>query len=64
MNLHHDALVRVADGQKYLILRNDGDVRTPRLVVEGGAERAGQPARAFGDDRPGRTEARAAREAA
>lgn len=55
MNLHHDALVLVADGQKYLILRNDGDVRAPRLVVEGGAERAGQPARAFGDDRPGRS---------
>ena len=43
MNLHHDALVLVADGQKYLLLRNSGDFRNPLLKVEASAERRGAP---------------------
>lgn len=54
MNLHHDALVLVADGQKYLLLRNHGDFRTPALKVEASAEREGAPSRALGSDQPGR----------
>ncbi|WP_164155403.1 baeRF12 domain-containing protein [Sandarakinorhabdus rubra] len=55
MHIRHDALILVADGQKYLLLRNQGDFRAPALTVEGGAERKGAPARAMGTDRPGRS---------
>ncbi len=54
MNLHHDALVLVADGQKYLLLRNGGDFRNPVLKVEASAERSGAPTRDLGSDQPGR----------
>jgi protein required for attachment to host cells len=54
MNLHHDALVLVADGQKYLLLRNSGDFRNPVLKVEASAERSGAPTRDLGSDQPGR----------
>lgn len=54
MNLHHDALVLVADGQKYLLLRNSGDFRNPKLKVEVRAERSGAPTRDLGSDQPGR----------
>jgi protein required for attachment to host cells len=54
MNLHHDALVLVADGQKYLLLRNSGDFRKPVLKVEASAERNGAPTRDLGSDQPGR----------
>jgi protein required for attachment to host cells len=55
MNIRHDALILVADGQKYLLLRNHGDFRQPDLKVEGGAERRGAPSREMGTDRPGRS---------
>lgn len=55
MNIRHNALILVADGQKYLLLRNVGDFRTPALKVEGGAERKGAPRRELGTDRPGRS---------
>jgi protein required for attachment to host cells len=54
MNLHHDALVLVADGQKYLLIRNSGDFRNPVLKVEASAERSGAPTRDLGSDQPGR----------
>lgn len=59
MNLHHDALVLVADGQKYLLLRNSGDFRNPALKVEASAERSGAPTRDLGSDQPGRAFSRA-----
>lgn len=43
MNLHHDALVLVADSQKYLLLGNNGDFCNPALKVEASAERSGAP---------------------
>lgn len=55
MNIRHDALILVADGQKYLILRNHGDFSAPALKVEGGAERKGKWTRDMGSDRPGRS---------
>lgn len=54
MNLHHNALILVADGQKYLLLRNTGDFRKPALKVEASCERSGAPTRDMGSDRPGR----------
>lgn len=54
MNLRHDALVLVADGQKFLLLRNDGDVRTPSLKLVVSHDRRGVPSRAMGSDAPGR----------
>ena len=59
MNLHHNALVLVADGQKYLLLRNNGDFRSPALKVEASAERDGAPTREMGSDVPGRAFSRA-----
>lgn len=38
MNLVHNALVAVADGQKMLFFRNQGDAQHPHLVVEYGEE--------------------------
>lgn len=55
MNIHHNALILVADGQKFLILRNHGDFRAPALKVEAGAERKGAAAHELGTDRPGRS---------
>ena len=55
MNIRHNALILVADGQKYLLLRNQGDFRQPALKVEAGAERKGAPTRELGSDRPGRS---------
>jgi protein required for attachment to host cells len=55
VNIRHNALVLVADGQKYLLLRNHGDFRAPALKVEGAAERKGAPTRELGTDKPGRS---------
>lgn len=55
MNIRHNALILVADGQKYLLLHNHGDFRAPALKVEGGAERKGAPTRELGTDKPGRS---------
>jgi protein required for attachment to host cells len=54
MNIHHNALILVADGQKYLFLRNEGDFRQPLLKVETSGEHPGQSTHAQGSDQPGR----------
>lgn len=54
VNIHNKALILIADGQKYLLLRNHGDFRLPALKVEASAEQPGQPTRALGSDQPGR----------
>ena len=54
MNIHHKALILVADGQKYLLLRNEGDFKHPSLKVEGSGEHPGKPTHAQGSDQPGR----------
>lgn len=53
-NIPHDALIVVADGQKALFLRNQGDARFPNLVTETVFENASPPSREQGTDRPGR----------
>ncbi len=55
MNIRHNALILVADGQKYLLLRNHGDFRAPDLKVMTHSERAGAATRDLGADRPGRS---------
>lgn len=55
MIIHHRALIFVADGQKFLLLRNEGDLRHPLLVVEGSEERVLQPTSEQGSDQPGRS---------
>jgi len=51
----HDALILVADGRKALILRNEGSLTAPRLVVERTiAAPPNSPDHEQGADRPGR----------
>lgn len=59
MNLRHDAIVLVADGQKYLLLRNQGDFRAPQLAHVASSARDGAPSRTLGSDAPGRAFSRA-----
>jgi protein required for attachment to host cells len=54
MNIRHNALVLVADGQKYLLLRNTGDFKAPKLKVEARDEREGNANRDLAADAPGR----------
>ena len=54
MKLKHDTWVVVADGGKYLLLRNRGDVQTPILDVITHAEIENAPDRMQSSDRPGR----------
>lgn len=54
MKLHHNALVLVADGQKFLLLRNIGDFRKPVLAFEGSAEQENPSTQKQGSDQPGR----------
>lgn len=54
MTLHHDCLILVADGQKYLFLLNEGDVRTPALAVVAHGEQPVAAAHDLGSDGPGR----------
>jgi protein required for attachment to host cells len=54
MQLHHNALVLVADGQRSRFLRNLGNPAAPRLVVEGEGEHIGSPTHEQGSDAPGR----------
>ena len=54
MNIHHNALILVADGKKFLMLRNVGDFRKPVLRFEGGGEQENPSARDQGSDQPGR----------
>jgi protein required for attachment to host cells len=53
----HDALVLVGDGRKALFLRNKGNARRLRLVVEQILEHDNPPTREQGTDRPGRSNA-------
>lgn len=55
MLIHHDALVLVADGKKYLLLRNLGPFSKPELMFEGGGEHENPSTREQGVDQPGRT---------
>lgn len=53
MNIPHKALVLVADGQKYLFLRNEGNASEPALKVEAHAEQSARPTHEQGTDQPG-----------
>lgn len=54
MDIPHDAWVIVADGEKFLLLRNEGDAEYPNLQVLTQRETRNPPTRAQGADRPGR----------
>ena len=54
MPIPHQALVLVADGRKYLFLRNEGDPVHPNLQVEVHHEQRNPAARDQGSDAPGR----------
>jgi protein required for attachment to host cells len=54
MLIRHNALVLVADGRKYLLLRNTGDFRHVTLSHEGGGEKANPATHEQGSDSPGR----------
>jgi len=54
MNIRHNALILVADGKKYLFLRNNGDFRHVVLGYEGGGEKENPATREQGSDAPGR----------
>jgi protein required for attachment to host cells len=55
MIIRHNALVLVADGKKYLLLRNTGDPHRPALAFEGGGEKENPATSEQGSDQPGRT---------
>jgi protein required for attachment to host cells len=54
MLIPHRALIVVADGKKFLLLRNAGDLREPRLIFEGNGEKENPSTRIQGTDQPGR----------
>lgn len=54
MNIRHNALILVADGKKYVLLRNTGDFRRVALAYEGGCEKENPATREQGSDSPGR----------
>lgn len=54
MRIPNKALVLVADGSKYLFLRNEGTPDRPALKVEAHAERPAARTSAQGTDSPGR----------
>lgn len=54
IKIPHDAWVLVGDGEKAMILRNEGDEAFPNLVVERQFEHENPPTREQGTDRPGR----------
>jgi len=54
MNIHNKALILVADGQNYLLLRNQGSFPHPVLKVEARGERVSTPTSEQGSDRAGR----------
>lgn len=55
MEIPHDAFVAVADGEKMLLFRNEGDAEFPHLiVVEEGAQES-LPNRELRRDSPGRS---------
>lgn len=54
LKIPHDAWVLVADGEKAMVFRNEGDERYPNLKTERLFEHALTSTRAQGADRPGR----------
>lgn len=54
MLIPNKALVLVADGRKFLLLRNVGHFRDPVLVFEGNGEQENPSTRMQGSDSPGR----------
>lgn len=54
MMLKHDGWVVIADGEKALFLRNEGDAANPNLEVFREMEQNNPPTREQGTDRPGR----------
>ncbi len=54
IKLKHDTWVLVADGEKALFLRNDGDALCPDLTVVRKLHDENPPTREQGTDRPGR----------
>jgi protein required for attachment to host cells len=54
MNIRPNALILVADGEKYLLLRNHGTKAGLKLQVEGRAVQDNPPNRELADDAPGR----------
>jgi protein required for attachment to host cells len=55
MKIRNGTIVMAADGAKMLLFRNDGDQKYPILQTLAHHERAHQPAREIGSDRPGRS---------
>jgi protein required for attachment to host cells len=54
MKLEHDIWVVVADGEKALFLRNEGDAVYPNLEVFREVKESNPPSREQGTDQPGR----------
>jgi len=54
MIIRHGALVLVADGKKYLLLRNTGSAAHPRLTFESGGSQQNPATAKQGSDKPGR----------
>lgn len=54
MQIHHNTLILVADGERYRLLRNRGTLTKPQLVVEGEREHVAAPTHRLGTDQPGR----------
>lgn len=54
MHIRHNALILVADGKKFLLLRNRGDFRRVALAYEGSGEKENPATREQGSDSPGR----------
>lgn len=54
VKIPHDAWVLVADGEKAMVFRNEGDERYPNLKVEQRFDQVLHTSRELGADRPGR----------
>jgi protein required for attachment to host cells len=54
MQIEHDTWVVVANGEKFLLLRNEGDAEFPILRVMSKEDTDNPPARDLASDRPGR----------
>ncbi|MCF3974675.1 baeRF12 domain-containing protein [Paracoccus salsus] len=54
MKIDHDTWIVVADGEKFLLLRNEGDAQHPILRAMAKEEDPNPPARELASDRPGR----------
>ena len=55
MKIPHGAYVVVADGRKYLLMRNSGDEQIVNLIIEQHDEQDDPATRDIGSDEPGRT---------